>query len=310
MKTVQLGNNGPIGSRLIYGCMRIAGSWNPSDYDDKQKQLAYAALDAAVESGYTHYDHADIYAHTLCETIFGGYLTDNPGLREKIIITTKCGIRFGEPKTFDWSYEHIVNSARASLERLQCGSIDVLLLHRPDYLVQAEEVAKAFDVLKSEGTVKHFGLSNCNIQRVELMRSVLGDTLVCNQLELHPLKVAPWAGPWEDGTLDHLKRLNITPTAWSPVAGGRLTNKPAADAAHNPVLEAVRETLQRVGNEHGVDMATMTMAWLLRHPSGILPIVGSRTPDRIKAMAKADDVDLSRKSWYEIYTAAYGKNLP
>ena len=309
MKTIQLGNNGPQSSRLIYGCMRIAGSWDPADYDEAQQKLAFAALDAAVEAGYTHFDHADIYAHTLCETIFGTYLNANPGLRESMTITTKCGIRFGEPKTFDWSAEHIVTSARASLDRLQCESIDVLLLHRPDYLVEADEVAKAFETLKAEGTVKSFGLSNCNIQRVELMRSILGDSLVCNQLELHPLRVAPWQGPWEDGTLDHLKRLNITPTAWSPMAGGRLARRPTDDKT-DPVHTAVCEVLERTGKEYGVDMATMTMAWLLRHPSNILPIVGSRTPDRIKAMAKADDVEMSRKTWYEIYTAAYGKNLP
>lgn len=310
MKTVQLGNNGPQSSRLIYGCMRIAGTWNPAEYNDEQQTLAYAALDAAFEAGYTHFDHADIYGRTLCESIFGEYLSKHPGLREKITITTKCAIRFGEPKTFDWSREYIVDSARASLKRLQCGTIDVLLLHRPDYLVEPEEVAAAFDVLKREGTVQHFGLSNCNIQRVELMRQTLGDTLVCNQLELHPLRVKPWEGVFEDGTLDHLKRLGITPTAWSPLAGGRLTNKPAAGSEPNAVLDAVRAMLEKTGAEHGVDMATMTMAWLLRHPSGILPIVGSRNPERIKAMVKADDVEVSRKTWYEIYTAAYGKNLP
>jgi predicted oxidoreductase len=309
MKTVTLGNNGPESSRLIYGCMRIAGSWEPKDYDDKQKALAYAALDAAVEAGYTHFDHADIYAHTLCETIFGGYLNDNPGLREKIMITTKCGIRFGDPKTFDWSYEHIINSARKSLERLQCSTIDVLLLHRPDYLVEADEVAKAFETLKAQGTVKHFGLSNCNIQRVELMRQAVGDSLVCNQLELHPLRVSPWKGPWEDGTLDHLKRRNITPTAWSPLAGGRLAKRSVCDEPDS-VREHVQDTLVKIGKKYDADMATTTMAWLLRHPSGILPIVGSRTPERIKAMAKADAIDMSRVDWYEIYTAAYGKNLP
>ncbi|MFG0249165.1 MAG: aldo/keto reductase family oxidoreductase [Phycisphaeraceae bacterium JB051] len=309
MKTVTLGNNGPESSRLIYGCMRIAGSWDPKDYDDEQKKLAYAAIDAAVQAGYTHFDHADIYAHTLCETIFGGYLADNPGLREKIMITTKCGIRFGDPKTFDWSYDHIVNSARKSLERLKCGSIDVLLLHRPDYLVEADEVARAFETLKTEGTVKYFGLSNCNVQRVELIRQAVGDSLVCNQLELHPLRVSPWKGPWEDGTLDHLKRRNITPTAWSPLAGGRLAKRSVCDEPDS-VREHVQDTLVKIGKKYDADMATMTMAWLLRHPSGILPIVGSRTPQRITAMAKADDIELSRVDWYEIYTAAYGKNLP
>lgn len=309
MKTVQLGNRGPQSSRLIYGCMRLAGTWNPDEYDHQQQKLAYAALDAAFEAGYTHFDHADIYGRTLCESIFGKYLSINSHLRDGITITTKCAIRFGEPKTFDWSRQYIIDSARASLERLKCGTIDVLLLHRPDYLVEPEEVAKAFDVLKSEGTVQHFGLSNCNIQRVELLRQAVGDTLVCNQLELHPLRVAPWEGPWEDGTLDHLKRLHITPTAWSPMAGGRLAKKPD-NADSNPVHDAVRDALEKAGAEYGVDMATMTMAWLMRHPSGILPIVGSRTPERIKAMAKADDIELSRKTWYEIYTASYGKNLP
>lgn len=309
MQTTSLGASDLTTTRLIYGCMRLPGTWDPSKIDDARKREAFAALDAAVEAGYTHFDHADIYARGGCESIFGEYLQANPGLRETIVITTKCGIRFGgdptddAPHRYDFSPDWIRASCEGSLKRLGIDQIDVYLLHRPDVLMDPDAVAEAFDDLRQAGKVRHFGVSNFTPSQWQLLSSRLDAPLVCNQIEIHPLRLAPI----EDGTLDRLLTDGITPTAWSPVAGGRLGDKATGDDEHTTALLAA---IDAEAKAHGVSRFAMILAWLMRHPSGVLPIIGSRTPDRIRDAVAADGVDLSREAWYRIYLAARGKKLP
>lgn len=308
MRTIPLGQSDLRSTRLIYGCMRIPGTWNVAEIDEAKRREAFAALEAAVEAGYNHFDHADIYAHGECETIFGAFLRGNAGLRERIIITTKCGIRWAgdpdaeAPHRYDFSAEWILSSCERSLARLGIETIDLYLLHRPDVLMETDEVAAAFDRLHDAGKVRHFGVSNFTASQTGLLQSRLDRPLVCNQIEVHPLRLSPF----EDGTLDDLSARRITPTSWSPVAGGRLFGKAGDDAR----LAAVAAALDAEAERHAVSRGAILMAWLLRHPSGILPIVGSRRPERIRDAVAGEAVELSREGWYRIYLAARGKALP
>lgn len=309
MQTVPLGTSDLHSTRLIYGCMRTPGTWDVARIDDARRREAFAALEAAVESGYNHFDHADIYAHGCCEQIFGEFLNAHPGLRDRIIITTKVGIRWAAdsaadaPHRYDFSAGHIERSCEGSLKRLGVETIDVYLLHRPDVLMDPDEVAGAFDRLRQAGKVRYFGVSNFSSSQTALLQSRLSMPLVCNQIEVHPLRLSPF----EDGTLDTLLEHRITPTSWSPIAAGRLGDPPV-DSSDAPAR--LLRTLDAEAAEHGVSRVAMILAWLMKHPSGILPIVGSRQPARIRDALAADRVDLSREAWYRILLAARGKPLP
>lgn len=308
MQTVPLGTSDLRSTRLIYGCMRIPGVWDPAEITAERRREAFAALEAAVEAGYNHFDHADIYAHGECEAIFGEFLSANPGLRERIIITTKCGIRWAgdpdehAPHRYDFSADWIASSCERSLQRLGIDTIDVYLLHRPDVLMHPEEIAAAFDRLHASGKVRHFGVSNFTPSQTALLQAALDRALLCNQIEIHPLRLSPF----EDGTLDDLYQRRITPTSWSPVAGGRLL----IDLPDDPHLADIAAALDREAHHHGVSRAAILMAWLLKHPSGILPIVGTRNPERIRDAVAGESLDLSREAWYRIYLTARGKPLP
>jgi predicted oxidoreductase len=309
MKTVSLGRSALKSTRLIYGCMRIPGTWDPAAVDEERRREAFAALEAAVAAGYNHFDHADIYARGECERLFGAFLQTNPGLRDRVLITTKVGIRWpadtapDAPHRYDFSAGHVQASCEGSLKRLGVDTIDVYLLHRPDVLMDPDEVAGVFERLRRQGKVRQFGVSNFTARQTALLQSRLSEPLVCNQIELHPLRLAPF----EDGTLDYLHEHHVTPTSWSPVAGGRLGDPPTpAGDAPARLLGA----LDAEATEHGVSRTTLVLAWLLKHPSGILPIVGSRRPDRIREAVAADAVELSREAWYRILLAARGKPLP
>lgn len=309
MKIVPLGNSELRTTRLIYGCMRIPGTWEPKEIDAQRRREAFAALEAAVEAGYSHFDHADIYAHGECERIFGEFLKANPGLRDRILVTTKCGIRWPKdsgpeaPHRYDFSAGWIEQSCEGSLRRLGVEKIDVYLLHRPDVLMDPDEVARVFDRLRAAGKARCFGVSNFTPSQTALLQSRLSAPLVCNQIEVHPLRLSPF----EDGTLDDLYQRRITPTSWSPVAGGRLGDKAKGDDERT---QAVLGTLDKEAADLGASRLAVLMAWLLRHPSGILPIVGSRQPERIRDAVTGDELELSREAWYRIYLAARGTALP
>lgn len=309
MKTVALGQSDLQSTRLIYGCMRVFNTWNVAEMDDARRKHALDVIASAIEGGYNHFDHADIYGHGECEKIFGDFLKGNPGVREKIIITTKCGIRWkgdcaaDAPHRYDFSAEWIEKACEGSLRRLGIDTIDVYLLHRPDVLMDPDEIAGVFDRLHAAGKVRHFGVSNFTPGQTALLQSRLSRPLVCNQIEVHPLRLSPF----EDGTLDDLYERRITPTSWSPVAGGRLGDAPP-DTSDTPWR--LLSVLDTEAKAHGVGRATMVMAWLLRHPSGILPIVGTSRPERVRESVAADGVEMSREAWYRIYLAARGGPLP
>jgi len=318
MDTVTLGPGGPETSRICYGCMSLPEADDPD-----------AALDAAREQGITLFDHADIYGTGESEAIFGRWLAERPALRDSIIVQSKCGIRFaGEPDDhaphrFDFSYQHIVDSVEGSLRRLATDSLDVLLLHRPDALCDPDEVARAFDHLHGSGKVRHFGVSNHSLHRIELLRSHIDQPLVANQIEISLMRPQPLAAGmrWntaaeaindEDGTVDYCRRHQIRVQAWSPLARGRLSGA-SPRPKHDPDLERLHAACAMVAHcaeAHGCSADAIVLAWLLRHPAGVQPVIGSRDPARIAACCRAVDCALSREEWYRLLGAAEGEGLP
>jgi predicted oxidoreductase len=295
--------------RLSYGCMRVAGGWEPGAVTEEQCVAGEDAVIAAYEAGYTLFDHADIYCRGKCEEIFGRALRRVPGMREEVLIATKCGIRFpGDPNPesphrYDFSKEHILWSCEQSLQRLGVEAIDIYQLHRPDLLMDPDEVLEAFEQLHVQGKVRTFGVSNFLPSFVSLLQSALPFSLVVNQVEVHLGRL----DCFYDGTLDQCLELGITPLSWSPLGGGWLGD---GGKAKDEVGEKLLEVLDEVAASHGVSRTAISLAWLLKHPSGIIPIVGSANPQRIREAAEADAVNLSREDWYRILVAARGKPLP
>lgn len=324
MKTYSLPNFPTPVSRIAYGCMKLGGSWGKDPTTAEQKAVAFTAIETALEAGVNFFDHADIYCAGKSETVFGAYLKANPGLRERIVIQSKCGIVFagdpaaGAPHRFDFSRAHIVESTEKILSRLGIDSLDILLLHRPDCLVEPEEVAAAFDDLEVSGKVRHFGVSNHTAAQMELLRRHVHMPLIANQLEVsishHGLISDGFLANQKGheytqtaGTLDYCRLHDIRVQAWSPVGGGKLFG---ASEKLDAAQLATRKLLQDLADSRGVAPEAIALAWLLRHPAGIQPMIGSTRPERITAACAADGVELTRYEWYALLEAARGKDVP
>jgi predicted oxidoreductase len=269
---------------------------------------------AAYDAGYRLFDTADVYGRGACEQIFGEALKRVKGFRDSVVIATKCGIRHAQgpvpdaPQRFDFSADHILGSCDGSLKRLGIDTIDIYQLHRPDALGDPHEVASAFDKLKQQGKVRHFGVSNFLPSQVMMLQRWLDAPLLVNQVKIHLMHLACF----EDGTLDHCLERQITPLAWSPLASGLL----GADATVPPdhpgkaTVEDVHSTLDAIARGYGVTRPIVALAWLLKHPAGIIPIVGSVNPQRIRDATRADEIDMTREQWYQLYVAARGEPMP
>jgi predicted oxidoreductase len=287
----------PMMSRVVAGAWRMSEwNWTP------QERLRW--IEQCIELGVTTFDHADIYGGYTVEQLFGEALALSPGLRAKMQLVTKCGICLTSPsrpahriKHYDTSFEHIVASVENSLRMLHSEQVELLLIHRPDALMDADVVAAAFTHLQLQGKVQHFGVSNFTSSQFDLLQSRF--PLVTNQLELHPLHLAPLT----DGTLDQCQQRRIQPMIWSPLAGGRLMTGDDASAVR------VRTALSAVGEKHGVSVATTAFAWLLRHPSRPIPVAGSRRIDAMREAVAALDVQLDAQDWTQIWEAGSGHEV-
>ncbi|HEV7301445.1 MAG TPA: aldo/keto reductase [Tepidisphaeraceae bacterium] len=314
MKTQLLGRSSLVSSRLSYGNMRSVGTWNPAEVTPERMAKAVQAHIAAYEAGYTLFDTADIYCRGMCETALGNTLKQVSGMRDRILIATKCGIRFAgdpapdSPHRYDFSAQHIERSVEGTLSRLGVETIDVFHLHRPDLLMNPPEIAAAFDRVRSAGKVREFAVSNFSPSFVAALQAHLPFPLVANQVEIHLGRLDPFT----DGTLDQCIERTITPLSWSPLAGGWLGagRTLPADAPNRENRQKLLDVLDATATEHGVSRTVIALAWLLKHPSQIIPIIGSATPANIVDAAKADDIDLTRDQWYRILLAARGKALP
>ena len=322
MKTYLLPTTDLHITRLSYGCMSLAG-WddNPPTHTDRKR--AAQMLETALELDINFFDNADIYGRGKCETVFGEALKQVPGARDSILIQTKCGIRVqddpaGAPARYDFSYEHIVSSVEGSLRRLQTDHIDVLLLHRPDALMEPDEVARAFDDVQRAGKVRHFGVSNHSPTQIELLKKSVRQPIVANQLEFSLLHagladlgvfVNQLAARFSaaEGLLDYCRLNNILVEAWSPVAGGRLIDPPAGASAQ---VRAAAQAVAALAAAKHTSREAIALGWILRHPAGIQPIIGTARPDRLRLSVEADQVELTREEWYGLLEAARGAPVP
>lgn len=305
MKQIQLGNSALEASEIVLGCMRI---------DNMSVKELTTYVDHAIEEGITLFDHADIYGKGKCEELFGQMLQERKGMRESIQIQSKCGIRKG---FYDFSKTHILNSVDGILQRLQTDYLDLLILHRPDTLMEPEEVAEAFDLLQASGKVRNFGVSNFNSMQIELLKKYVKQPLLVNQLQfgiMHAEMVSSGiqANTLFDGSVDrdgHLleySRLNdMTIQAWSPFQYGFFEGI----FIDNELFPELNQVLARIAEEKGVSKSAIAVAWILRHPAKMQTIVGTTNLNRLKEICKASNVQLTREEWYEIYRAA-GNRLP
>ena len=314
MKTVQLGKSSLQSSRLAYGCWRIAGTWDSSAVTADAELLGMKAVFTAYETGYTLFDHADIYCDGVAETVFGKLLKEVSGMRDRILIATKCGIRKqsdpnpDSPFRYEFSAEHIISSCEQSLKRLGVEMIDIFQLHRPDYLMNPQEVAGAFQKLKEAGKVREFGVSNFRPSQVTALQRACPMPLIVNQVEISLANLTTF----EDGTLDQCLAENITVLAWSPLAGGLLGDgaKALLPWQEGYRTKPINATLELIAKARGSTRTTVALAWLMKHPANIIPIVGSANPANIRQAAKADALDLTRDEWYRLLEAARGERLP
>lgn len=289
MERRKLHAQGPVFSRIIAGAWR----WNLSEAS------VYQLISTSIEQGITTFDHADIYGDHGNEAIFGNVLRGSSSLREKMEIVTKCGIKFPSAhrpsswvKHYDTSKEHIVWSAENSLATLATDRIDLLLIHRPDPLLHPEEVAEAFTALKQSGKVLYFGVSNFTPTQFEMLQSYLSFPLVTNQIEVS----LTYHAPLFDGSLDILMKHRVAPMAWSPLGGGKL-------------MEGKSAVFSKA-SQYNATETQMALAWLLKHPSGMFPVIGTTKPERIVESAQAINIDLDKQDWFEMLKMVQGKEMP
>jgi predicted oxidoreductase len=310
---------------LIYGCMGLGGSWSDEPHGADHVEEAAAAVEAALDSGITLFDHADIYRSGKSEAVFGEVLAATPGLRERIRLQTKCGIRLNErglQTHYDLSRESILERVNASLQRLRTDYVDVLLLHRPDPLADPAEVASAVGQLISEGKVRQVGVSNMSGAQIEALQDRLEVPVVANQLEMSLLKRA-WLESqvlvnhaesldygFPHGTLEYCSRNGITLQAYGSLARGLYTGAGPEDPTAAETATAV--LVGELAREHSTSGEAVLVGWLMKHPAGIAPVIGTVNPARIRACADAGRVakEMSRAEWYRLWVTARGSNIP
>lgn len=305
LMAMKLGSSEMDASRIALGCMRM---------DKLTVQEASKVVDTALDQGITLFDHADIYGRGRSEEIFGKVLSENKGMKERIRIQTKCGIRDG---FYDLSAAHILSSVEDSLRRLQVDCIDVLLLHRPDALMELDEVADVFNYLLKSGKVRQFGVSNFNAAQIELLQASCKIPLIVNQMQFGLMHAGMVRQGIETNTmfdggiqrdlamLDYCRLHNITVQAWSPLQYGFFEGN-FVDNEKFPALNAV---LERLAQQYGVSKTAIAIAWILRHPANIQAIVGTMNSQHLQEACSATQVKMSKKEWYELYQAA-GYTLP
>ena len=315
MKTQIMHGTSLTVTRIALGCMRL-----PPDHSDVMR-----AIRTALDEGINFFDHANVYQRGRAEEAFSALWSESPGLRDKIILQSKCGIRFagdpsdGDPKRYDFSYKHIVESVNDSLKRLKTDRLDILLLHRPDPLVEPEEVAQAFAELRAAGKVRFFGVSNHSGAQIDLLKTALKEPIIANQLEISVLHSTlinagvlvnqdPPAYPLRaEGTLEYCRTHKITMQAWGPLAKGVATGKPL-DGADERVRKTA-EVVSSIAADHGVSGEAVLIAWVLRHPAHIQAIIGTMNPERIKACCRADSLELTREEWWRLFGAGRGGDV-
>jgi len=324
LRTLPLNKRGIPASRIALGCMGLGGGWDREPITAEHIKQGHEAVDAALSIGINMFDHADIYTRGKAEKVFGEIFKERPGLRGEIILQSKCGIKLMEPgdssNVFDFSSEHILDSVDGTLKRLGTEYIDILLLHRPDPLMDPEEVAKALHRLKAAGKVRHFGVSNMSAAQIKLLQAYCDEPFVVNQLHMSLAQIAwldavvsvnrePWKeNTFPEGTLEHCRLENIQIQAWGPLAQGKFSGRPLDGQPDNIVNTAAM--VKTLAEEKGTTPEAIVLSWLMTHPAAIQPVIGTVNPLRIAACVDADKLALSRKEWYDLYVSSRGVRLP
>jgi predicted oxidoreductase len=298
---IKISPEGPEFSRMAHGL------WRLKDWDKSPAEIQ-KMIHSCLQLGIMTFDHADIYGDYNCESLFGAALAESSVRREDIELVTKCGIKLvskNRPQTsikhYDTSASHIVNSVENSLKNLRTDYIDLLLIHRPDPLMNAEEVAKAFSRLKESGKVLYFGVSNFLPSQFELLSSQTNVPLVTNQIEFSVINMEAQ----DNGILDMCQRLRISPIAWSPLGGGTLFNE------QTERIVRLRQVLKDIAVEHGADsIDQIALAWILNHPANFVVVLGTGNIDRVRKAVEAEQIKLSREQWFTIWTASMGREVP
>lgn len=301
VSSISLHKQGPICSRPALGVWRMA-EWKMSSSE------ILSFIHACLDLGITTFDHADIYGDYTCEALFGAALSQEPALRSRLQLISKCGIKLVSPnrpshtiKHYDTSRAHILASVDRSLQALHTDYLDVLLIHRPDPFMDADDTAEAFIQLQQSGKVQHFGVSNFLPSQVDLLSSRLPFPLVTNQIEISVMHL----NAFTDGTLDQCQRLRMAAMAWSPLGGGDLFK------GDSPKAVRLRQALSAIAQQFGqMTIDQIALAWLLAHPANILPILGTGQIDRIRRAIAAADLKLTREQWFTIWSASTGTEVP
>lgn len=305
MRTLDLGNTGLEASAIGLGCMRMS---------QLERSQAEKLLHTALYEGINFFDHADIYGAGHSEELFAEAIRMSPSIRGKMILQSKCGIKRG---SYDFSRDYILQSVDGILKRLKTGYLDILLLHRPDALMEPEEVAEAFDRLQAAGKVRNFGVSNHNPMQIELLSRTVRQKLIVNQLQfsmtnagmidagLNVNTESPLSLMRDGSVLDYCRLKDITIQAWSPFQYGYFQGT----FLGNENYPDINRVVGRLAEKYQVTDSAIAIAWILRHPARIQPIVGTTDSERIRAIAKAATFTLTREEWYELYQSA-GKKLP
>ncbi len=302
MKKIAFGQSEEEVSAVVLGMMRIHTAKNPVE-----------VLETAVEQGITFFDHADIYNDGESERIFGNAFKQTTIPREELFVQSKAGIVKG--KRYDFSKEHLLQSVDGILERLQTDYLDALLLHRPDTLMETDEIAEAFDTLETAGKVRHFGVSNFNPGQIELLKTAVKQPLQANQLQfslmhtgmvdagIHVNRTEKASIDHDGGLLEYSRLHKMTIQAWSPYQG------PNGVFIGDKALPDLNEVLREMAEKYGTTPTGLASSWILRHPANMQVVAGTMNPDRIAQIAQASEIQLSREDWYTLYKAA-GNKLP
>jgi predicted oxidoreductase len=310
-------------SSIIYGCMQFGRSWDNQPISIQDRKAAFDAIEAAIESGITAFDLADIYTLGKSETLMGSFIQQNPSFRSKIFIQTKAGIRLHQgilgSNIYDLSGDYLRSQVELSLDRLKTDYLDMFMLHRPDPLVQIQNLRETIESLMESGLIKSFGVSNMSFHQIEWLRSVIPIPIKANQVRFslgHSLMLDDEVFFNRDrhsdnssaGTLAHAAVESVELQAWSPLDKGLYLQAP--DETDDAAVINTSLQLNKLAKKYDVSPATIQLAWILRLPYKIRPVIGTMKPDRIKEAAQADNVQLDRKDWYDLWISAKGERLP
>jgi predicted oxidoreductase len=313
----------PHVSRLVFGCMGLGGGWNKDAITKAHLKQTHECIDAAIAGGINFFDHADIYTFGKAEQVFGQALAERPELREHMYIQSKCGIRFEDdkgPKRYDFSAKWIEESVEGSLKRLNTDYLDVLMLHRPDPLMEVEEIAQVFSCLQESGKVRNFAVSNMQQHQMNFLQHALDMPIVANQIEASLQKhqfvdEGVYAGNadgkdlnFTPGSVEYCRHFDIQIQSWGSLCQGLYTGGDLTNASQADINTSI--LVNKLAALYDTTPEAIVLAWLLRHPALIQPIIGTTNVERIAASCGALNVTLSREHWYALYISAKGHELP